>query len=261
MFVQRCALLARVCEALKTVPDENGKEKPAVIERCERMHRGIMLQRLLSLGPSNFPLAAEAMDLLGIDQTEAEVCVANCFTVSLLHYAINIDAPTAPRSPAKAGRISFARVDLNTSSGGGSVEKHDILAPSLSLRPDTSAASLLAQWEIGSSCPPFAMNAPLSAQAMHQVSLCLTPFTVYYLVVTPLSGGSPRQKTCKSRQHHSAASRAFYSQHFFGAPGGCRADHARMHLLSVICRQQRCNSSQELICAQTHRYLHQPQVF
>jgi hypothetical protein len=29
--------------------------------------------------------------------------------VSVLHYAINIDAPSAPRSPAK-GRLSFARV-------------------------------------------------------------------------------------------------------------------------------------------------------
>ncbi len=31
--VQRCSLLARVCEMLKTVPDEHGKERQAVIER------------------------------------------------------------------------------------------------------------------------------------------------------------------------------------------------------------------------------------
>ena len=169
VFVQRCALLARVCEMLKSIPDENGKERPAVIERCERMPRSIMLQRLLSLGPSHFPLAAEAIDLLGIEQHEAELCVANCFTVSVLHYAINIDAPSAPRSPAK-GRMSFARVDLNTSTGGGVVDKQDILAPSLLLRPDTSAASLLAQWDIGATCHPFSMYSPLSSQVMNQIA-------------------------------------------------------------------------------------------
>jgi hypothetical protein len=48
-----------------------------------------------------------------IDQSETEICVANCYTVSVIHYAINIDAPCAPRSPAK-GRMSFARVSRDT---------------------------------------------------------------------------------------------------------------------------------------------------
>ena len=109
------------------------------------MPRELMLQRLLALGPSIFSLVAEAIEHLGnqisipaplsilipsacIEQGEAETCVANCFTVttanpftflipihatpkqvSIMHWAINADAPSAPRSPAK-GRISFARV-------------------------------------------------------------------------------------------------------------------------------------------------------
>jgi hypothetical protein len=201
VLVQRCALLARMCELLKTVPDENGKEKQAGIERCERASRSVMMQRLLSLGPSNFAFAAEAMDVLGIEQSDAEICVANCFTVSVLHYAINIDAPSAPRSPAK-GRVSFARVDLNTAGGGGSVEKRDILAPSLLLQPDTSAASLLAQWDISSLCPPFAMDAPLSSHSMHQVQYPLHPFVI---CCKTLAGRSFGQKTRQSREHHLAA--------------------------------------------------------
>ena len=152
MFVQRCALLARVSVMLKTIPDDNGRERPATIERCERMTRSIMLQRLLALGQAQLAVAAEAIDLLGyppppppptlppltpsacIDQPDAELCVANAFAVSILHYALNLDSPSAPRSPTK-GRVTFARVELTAVGGGSSVDKQDILAPSLSLRP------------------------------------------------------------------------------------------------------------------------------
>jgi hypothetical protein len=127
-------------------------DTPLIVCRCENMARDVMLERLLAFGPSEFSLVAEAIEHLGksflpqldhflhlipsacIEQTVVETCVANSFTVrshyhhphcsdvtqshglqiSVLHYAINLDAPIAPRSPAK-GRLSFARVYCHTS--------------------------------------------------------------------------------------------------------------------------------------------------
>jgi len=36
-----------------------------------------------------------------IEQPDVELCVANCFTVCVLHYALNVDSPSAPRSPVR----------------------------------------------------------------------------------------------------------------------------------------------------------------